>query len=104
MLSELTYTLKARITLHETKSGGRKNPVYSGYRPSFAFTGVIHYAGEIRLIGTHELKPGQSSFATIRLLPARTFTSGLKNNDTFTINEGDRAIGTGVIENVKVES
>jgi translation elongation factor EF-Tu-like GTPase len=103
MSPEQTYTLKARITLLDTKSGGRKNPVYSGYRPSFGFTGTIQYDGEIRLIGTHELKPGQSSNVMIRLVPVNTITIGLKNNDFFTINERNRAIGTGVIEDVKVE-
>jgi elongation factor Tu len=100
MQSEQVYTLRARITLYDTAMGGRKKPVYSGYRPSFAFNSARNYSGEIQLIGNQELQPGHSSHATIRLLPASTIRKRLKQNDAFTINEGSHAIGSGVIEQV----
>jgi len=49
-MSETTYNLKATITLFPTNQGGRKNPVYTGYRPSFAFNTEKYYSGEIKLI------------------------------------------------------
>jgi|HubBroStandDraft_1064217.scaffolds.fasta_scaffold1031541_1 elongation factor Tu len=100
MTFEHTYTLKAKITLYNTGMGGRKKPVYSGYRPSFAFNTSKHYSGEIQLIGNEELKPGHSSLATIRLLPSSTLIKHLKHNDEFIITEGNHAVGDGVIEEV----
>jgi elongation factor Tu len=82
--------------------GGRKTPVYSGYRPSFGFNTAIHYSGEIKLINKKELRPGQTSLADINLLPAKTLRKNLKINDSFTLMEGSKTIGTGVIETVEV--
>lgn len=96
--SKYTYTLTAKIALFLTQDGGRKKPVYSGYRPSFAFNSLKHYSGEILLHGKEELRPGESSFVTIKLLPAKTIRKSLKRNDAFTITEGNKVIGSGVIE------
>jgi elongation factor Tu len=103
MLSKHIYKFKAKITLYSTDLGGRKTPVYSGYRPSFAFNTAIHYSGEIELIGKEELQPGQSSFVNIQLLPARTIRKDLKRNDSFTITEGNKTVGTGVIEKIETD-
>jgi translation elongation factor EF-Tu-like GTPase len=82
--------------------GGRQTPVKSGYRPSFGFNTVIQYAGEIRLIDKKELQPGQTSLADINLLPAKTIRKNIKSNDAFTITEGNKTVGTGVIETVEM--
>lgn len=82
------------------KNGGRKTPVFSGYRPSFAFNTEKHYSGEISLIGRKRLRPGETSKALIRLLPARTIRKNLKPSDAFTITEGDKAVGIGLIEKI----
>ena len=94
-----TYTLTAKIAFHRTIEGGRKKPVYSGYRPSFAFNTSRHYSGEIQLVDKEILYPGESTTVTIKLLPARTIRKTLKKNDAFTITEGNKVIGAGVIEN-----
>jgi elongation factor Tu len=99
-MSETTYNLKAIITLFPTDQGGRKNPVYTGYRPSFAFNTEKYYSGEIRLIARKELQPGQTSKAYIRLLPAKTIRKNLKPADAFRITEGNKTIGSGIIEKV----
>lgn len=100
MPSEITYKLQAIITLFPSESGGRKKPVFNGFRPSFGFNTVQHYSGEIKLIGREKLNPGETAQAKINLLPARTIRKNLKPNDSFTINEGSRPIGTGVIQKV----
>ncbi|HMH32634.1 MAG TPA: hypothetical protein VK543_06365 [Puia sp.] len=100
MPTEQTYRFRAKITLYSTDMGGRIKPVHSGYRPSFVFNSKKHYSGEILLIDKDILMPGESSQATIRLLPARTIRRNLKANDAFTIAEGNKTIGSGVIEKV----
>jgi translation elongation factor EF-Tu-like GTPase len=103
MLSDVTYKLEATISLFPSENGGRKKPVPSGYRPSFAFNTQQHYSGEIKLIGRTELNPGESARARINLLSARTIRKTLKPSDSFTINEGNKAIGIGVIEKVTIQ-
>src|SRR5688572_18389246 len=98
MTSEYSYILIAKIALYSTENGGRKKPVQSGYRPSFSFNSLKHYSGEIQLLDKIELRPGESSLVTIKLLPARTIRKTLKKNDAFTITEGNKVIGSGVIE------
>jgi translation elongation factor EF-Tu-like GTPase len=51
------------------------------------------------LHGIDELRPGETGYVTIKLLPAKTIRKTLKKNDAFTINEGNKVIGAGVIEN-----
>lgn len=99
-MSEIAYNLKATITLFPTDQGGRKKPVYTGYRPSFAFNTEKHYSGEIELIAREELQPGQTSKAYIKLLPAKTIRKNLKPADAFSITEGNKTVGSGVIEEV----
>lgn len=102
MASETTYTIKAKITLYTPEMGGRKKPIYSGYRRSFSFNSSRHYSGELRLIGKKELHPGESSWVSIHLLPASTIRKNLRQNDAFIIAEGNKAVGTGVIDKVEV--
>jgi translation elongation factor EF-Tu-like GTPase len=97
-----SYTFRARISLFSTEMGGRKNPVYNGYKPSFAFNTSNHYSGQIKLINKKILRPGRSSFVKIDLLPARTIRKNLKPNDSFIIAEGNKIIGTGVLEKVEL--
>ncbi len=103
MQFEHTYKFKAKITLHPSDMGGRIKPVYSGYRPSFMFSSRKHYSGEIHLIDKSILMPGESSKANIHLLPSRTIRT-LKPNDAFTISEGNKTVGTGVIEKVELHT
>ncbi|RYY86832.1 MAG: hypothetical protein EOO15_13425 [Chitinophagaceae bacterium] len=100
MISEITYTIRAKINLLPPELGGRKKPVYSGYRPSFAFNTKQHYSGEIKLLDREELLPGNSALVRISLLPAKTLRKGLKQSDAFTIMEGNRVVGSGVIDGV----
>jgi translation elongation factor EF-Tu-like GTPase len=77
--------------------GGRTKAIQSGYRPSFGFNTEKRYSGEIALIGTDEINPGQTGKATVRLLPAKTIRRNLRGLDAFTICEGEKIIGIGLI-------
>ena len=106
MQSEITYNLKAFITLLPTGQGGRKKSIFSGYKPSIVFNSHKHYCSEVELLEGEELKPGESMMVSIKLLPARTIRKTLQINDSFTLNEGNKAIGNGIIlyEIVKKEN
>ena len=97
-MAKITYTIEAIITLFPAQEGGRTTGIYSGYRPSFGFNTEKQYSGEIRLLGRKELQPGQTAKATMRLLPARTIRKNLKPSHSFTILEGNKVVGLGVIQ------
>lgn len=103
MISELTYTLKATISLFPTHAGGRKKPIYTGYKPSFSFNTEKHYCGEIKLLNKNELNPGETGLAIIKLLPAKSIRKNLKRQDAFAITEGNVTVGTGIIQEVQLE-
>jgi translation elongation factor EF-Tu-like GTPase len=96
-MSEVTYDIRAFITLLPTAKGGRSRGIMSGYKPSFTFNTIKHYSGELKLINKKELRPGQSAEVMIYLLPATTLKKNLKLNESFTIVEGNKAIGNGII-------
>ena len=103
--SEIAYNITALVTLFPTELGGRKKPIYTGYKPAFAFSSAMQFSGEVELLKKDVLEPGQSSEAIIHLLPSVYIRQNLKSGDSFTILEGSRQIGTGVIRHAeKVQS
>ena len=97
MTSEITYDIHAMITLLPTANGGRSKSIFSGYKPAFTFNTIKHYCGELTLTKKKELKPGEIGEVIVRLLPAVTLKKNLKLNDSFTIFEGNKAVGHGII-------
>nr|WP_294990103.1 hypothetical protein [uncultured Sediminibacterium sp.] len=97
MISRTAYNIKAKISLLPTSLGGRQNPVATGYRPALAFNTTQYFCGEIELLDQAQLNPGDSGTVFIRLIPAKHIRKNLKSNDAFTLNEGSKAIGSGII-------
>ncbi len=92
------------LSLFPTQDGGRKKPVYNYYKPSFSFNTQQHFSGEMSLVNKQELNPGDTAIALIKLLPSRHIRQNRKSGDAFTILEGDRIIGTGVIQKIEIEN
>jgi translation elongation factor EF-Tu-like GTPase len=101
--SKTLYNFTAILSLFSTENGGRKKPVYNYYKPSFSFGTKQHISGEISLLEKQELSPGDSAKAFIKLLPSRYIRKNLKHGDAFTIWEGDKVIGSGVIQKIEEE-
>jgi translation elongation factor EF-Tu-like GTPase len=101
---EITYSFTATLSLFPTENGGRKKPVYDHYRPSFSFSTLKHFSGEISFPTLKELQPGNTATAIIKLLPSRHIRQNLKSGDAFTILEGDKIVGTGVIQQIEQEN
>ncbi len=99
----VTYNFTALISLLPTEAGGRKKPVYNHYRPSFSFNTVNQISGEVSFLGQDELKPGGTTKAVIKLLPSKHIRQNLKSGDAFTILEGEKIVGTGVIQQIQKE-
>jgi translation elongation factor EF-Tu-like GTPase len=97
------YNFTALLSMLPTEQGGRKRPVYTHYRPSFSFSTVNQFSGEISFDDKQELRPGNTAIVDVKLLPSRHVPQKLKNGDAFTILEGDKIVGTGVIQLIKDE-
>jgi elongation factor Tu len=103
MTDKIAYDFKAILSLFPTEDGGRKKPVYTYYKPSFSFNTIQHFSGEISLLNKEELKPGDTAQALVKLLPSRHIRQNLKKGDAFTILEGNKIIGAGVIQSIENE-
>jgi len=102
-----SYNFVATLSLFPTENGGRKKPVYDHYRPSFAFNTVNtvnQFSGEVSFPNLDELRPGGTATANIKLLASRHISQKLKSGDSFTILEGDKIVGTGVILEIEQEN
>ena len=97
------YNFTALLSLLPTENGGRKRPVYDHYRPSFSFNTINAFSGEISFIGIEELNPGGTASVKVKLLPSRYVPIKLKGGDAFTIMEGEKVVGTGVIQEISDE-
>ncbi len=98
-----TYNFTAILSLFPTENGGRKKPVYDHYRPSFSFNTVNHFSGEVSFPDLDELQPGGTTVAIVKLLASRHIPQKLKSGDPFTILEGDKIVGSGVIQEIQQE-
>ncbi len=101
-MSNLTiYSFTAILSLFPTEQGGRKRPVYDNYRPSFSFNSANHFSGEVSFPNLEELKPGETATAKVNLLPSKHISQHLKIGDSFSILEGQKVVGTGVIQEIQ---
>lgn len=99
--SHLTlYNFTATFSLFPTENGGRKNPVYNYYKPSFSFNSANQVSGEVSFPELEELSPGDTTTAYIKLLPSKHIRQNLKKGDSFTILEGLKIVGAGVIQRI----
>jgi len=96
-MKTISYNIEAVITLLPTELGGLKRAICSGYRPDIGFNVEKQYSCEVELLGSEELKPGETARVLIALLPART-----KCSYVFSIREGRKIIGLGAIRAVNV--
>jgi translation elongation factor EF-Tu-like GTPase len=99
-----SYNFTAILSLFPTENGGRKKPVYDSFRPSFSFNSVNHVSGEISFPEQDELRPGATATAIVKILPSKHIRQHLKSGDSFTILEGAKIIGSGVIQQINQET
>jgi elongation factor Tu len=103
IVHQITYSFTATLSLFPTENGGRKKPIYNHFRPAFSFSTLKHFSGEVSFPSAIELHPGNTATALVKLLPSKHIRQNLKSGDAFTILEGDRIIGAGVIQRIEQE-
>jgi translation elongation factor EF-Tu-like GTPase len=93
--------IEAKITLLTTEQGGRRSPAISGYRPNhdFGLEGMLNDATH-EYINTKVVAPGQTVMANMWFLVAQYQVGRLHPGFRFTVQEGPRIVGHGVITQV----
>ena len=92
---------EATITFLTTEEGGRSTPVYSGYRPnqhlglSNILSDAVHYYDTDEAI-----YPGQTVKAQLTLFYPFPYHGALSEGLQFTVQEGSRIVGRGMITKI----
>ena len=91
--------IRATIYFLPTDEGGRKTPVWSGYRPSVSFPAdpTSYYDAVITLEGQERVLPGEECVARITFLAPECARHLLKPDAPFEVNEPPRVVGRGKI-------
>ncbi|WP_207425053.1 helicase-related protein [Pedobacter sp. SYSU D00535] len=89
-----------RLDLIATEEGGRINPIYNGYRPTFRTSQNQSSDCVITILNSNYIRPGESERVEIKILhPSRT--SLVTEGSHFTITEGLREVARGVVISIQ---
>ena len=87
---------KAEVYVLSKEEGGRHTPFFSNYRPQFYFT-TTDVTGVVELPqGVEMVMPGDSVTMTVELISPVAIENGTK----FSIREGGRTVGAGVVSDI----
>jgi len=86
----------AEVYVLTKDEGGRHKPFFNGYKPQFYFK-TTDVTGDINLpAGTEMVMPGDTVNLTIKLIAP----IALEDKQKFTIREGGRTVGAGVVTKI----
>ena len=86
----------AEVYVLKKEEGGRHTPFFKGYRPQFYFR-TTDVTGSIELAeGVEMVMPGDNTTMNVELIVPVAMEEGLK----FSIREGGRTVGAGVITKI----
>jgi elongation factor Tu len=93
--------IEAEISFLPTEQGGRRSPAISGYRPNhdFGHDGMLNDAAH-EYIGCESVAPGQTAKASVWFLAPEYQEGHLYPGFKFTVQEGSRIVGQGVVTRV----
>lgn len=91
----------ANIQIKPSSAGGRENPIYSGYRPTFRLFGNRASDCVITVLKDHSIKPAEQGEVEIKILHPQKL-EGISNKDSFTITEGLKEVASGDIIEIQL--
>lgn len=96
---KMSPDFEANLTFITTEEGGRRTPALSGYRPQTEFTHIrgLVTSGSQTYLDHEAANPGETVRAAVRTFASDYLVGMLRTGDHFTISEGARLIGTGII-------
>lgn len=91
-------SIRAQIRLKATSEGGRQHPFYEGYSPHVVVEGTDELLG-VRVVRCRSLvEPGEEKVLELELMyHPRLDYRGLEPGARFSLVEGAKVIGTGVV-------
>jgi elongation factor Tu len=94
--SRRTPTSQSEVYVLSKDEGGRHTPFFANYRPQFYFR-TTDVTGEVVLPeGTEMVMPGDNVQLTVKLIAPIAMDQGLR----FSIREGGRTVGAGVVASI----
>ena len=98
--------VQANLKLKKTQDSGRKNGIFSGYRPNHVFEyqdGQLlrTFIGDIQFDG-QLIEPGQEREVTVRFLTSQPIEKYLNIGRTWWIHEGASVIGEAEIKKIEL--
>ncbi len=88
----------AELCYFTAEQGGRRTPVWTGYRPQVKFPfSEMQTSGEQRFLNKEEVHPGDTVIAEISMLSIEPFKNKLYLGLEFDFREGSRIIGIGKV-------
>ncbi len=88
--------IRARLYVLSGNEGGRRAPVFSGYRPAFYF-GEKQTDGAVFLAEGDRILPGEEAVVIIKLLHPERLGDALKKEARFVAKGGARAVAEGEV-------
>lgn len=91
--------IQATITLLRSEDGGRRNPIYSGYRPQLFFESEDFECRKIEVVPDRPVHPGETATVQITLsqFADAELRHRLKPGVEFELHEGKAVVATGVV-------
>ena len=91
--------IEVAMTFLRTEEGGRKSPVFSGYRPQF------HYQDEEgdaqhTYVGVEQVNPGDTVTAQLKFYCPQNHVGKIAVGMEFEIREGKRTVATGCVTKI----
>ncbi len=86
--------IEAEATVVSSEEGGRRTPIYSGYRPNWRDAGLRHLnrgMGSVEVVDEDSLAPGATGKITIRTVP-RSLWQGLEAGSRLEMCEGPNLV------------
>jgi elongation factor Tu len=92
---------EAEIEFLATEDGGRRTPFGTGYRPNHRFGDRVEINDALHTYHREgPVAPGESVAASLSLLSAERVSGELHVGMQFTVQEGGRIVGRGVITRI----
>ena len=92
----MAYHLEATIRFLTTEEGGRRSPMYSGYRPQFSYDG-FDWDAEHEYPDTEVVNPGDTVRTYLRFFRPEAHFGKMYVGMPFKIREGSRTYGEGIV-------
>jgi hypothetical protein len=93
----------AEIFLKTSKEGGRENPIYNGYRPTFRVGADQSSDCVITIVDGNSIKPGATGKVEIKILHPSNIDAVIAGK-SFGLTEGVKEVATGSITSIHKHS